>query len=102
MGNLDMFDNETQVCKEAIEVYGKDAQVTKAIEECAELIQVLAKYKDVYDLTKEERTKLIDEVVDVEIMLTQVKLMFEIGGEWLEQHKASKLERLQLRLIATP
>jgi len=90
---------EEQVCAEAIDVWGKDAQVVKAIEECAELIQVLAKYKDRTCLSDEEKMKIIDEVVDVEIMLTQVKRMFDLGEQTLSVHKATKISRLDLRLM---
>ena len=100
MGNLDMFDLKTQVCAEAIEVFGRDAQITKAIEECAELIQILAKLRNEIVITNDDVFRVLDEVVDVEIMLEQVKQMFNLREIRVSERTQEKLDRLLLRIAA--
>ena len=52
----------------AILTLGWKNQVDKTIEECAELIQVLAKRGKEAILSQEARMAVVDEVADVEIM----------------------------------
>ena len=72
---VDMKDEKIHaIYEEAIEKWGANAQMTMAIEECAELIKVLAKHGrktngSTYD-------QILEEMVDVEIMLGQLKMIF--------------------------
>lgn len=53
--------------RDAIETFGVESQITKCIEECAELIQALC---------KRDHDNTIEEIVDVEICLEQMKTIF--------------------------
>ena len=68
-----------------------------AIEECAELIHQLCKYRR--EGENESRTNLIlYEMVDVRVMLEQLQLLLDISDADLDYHMGRKLERLRKRL----
>lgn len=72
-----------------------------AIEECSELIKALCKYDRYFadeDVDKRIlRLNIIEEMADVEIMLEQLKLMFDYNDDF-EKAKQMKLKRLAKRL----
>ena len=79
-----------------IEAFGFQPQVIMAIEEMSELTK---------ELTKALRGKvrldnIIEEVADVEIMLEQVKLLFDINNTRLDLEKWKKLDRLKPAVMA--
>ena len=80
---------------------GESNQRRMAIEECSELIKALCKYDRYFadeDVDKRIlRLNIIEEMADVEIMLEQLKLMFDFNGDF-EKAKESKLKRLARRL----
>lgn len=81
-----------EIYEQAIEEWGREAQLMMAIEECSELIK---------DLTKLYRGDTVDqnvaeEVADVEIMMRQLRVLF--GEETVESYKQRKLDRLESRL----
>lgn len=63
--------------------HGLDGQLNQTIEECAELILEIRKYKrcieeDEVDTIKQYRlTRICEEVVDVDIMVQQLKVLIE-------------------------
>lgn len=59
--------------------YGCDNQSMIATEELAELIQALVKYRR--KPCEENRKNIIEEIADVEIMLTQLKLIHSCTEE---------------------
>ena len=64
-----------EIYQQAIETYGKDAQLKMAIEEMAELTQAICKsFRG-----KDNLDNIIEEIADVEIMLAQLKIIFEIS-----------------------
>lgn len=80
---------------------GEANQRRIAIEECSELIKALCKY-DRYFADEEMdkrilRLNIIEEMADVEIMIDQLKLMFDHNNDF-EQAKESKLKRLAKRM----
>lgn len=79
----------------AIERWGRDAQMVKAAEEMAELSAVLLKY---VNTDEKQRSSLVEhireEMVDVEIMLEQLGLIF---GDNYDEY-LFKLRRLSRRL----
>lgn len=84
----------------AINHYGANMQIDVAIEEMAELTQALIKTKryatdEDYDLF---RDNVIEEIADVEIMLAQLRIIFDIEEEAIEYDKREKIERLAKRL----
>lgn len=86
-----------QVFKQSIEIYGKEAQSRQAMEECAELIQAINKCLR-YPSKEECKNNLIEEICDVEIMLYQLKVMFNIDDDQVLAFKVEKAKREQERL----
>ena len=85
---------ETAVCKRAVEAYGKEHQLIICMEEMAELTKELSKNLRGHHNLQE----ISEEVADVEIMLEQVKVLFELR-EYVAEAKEAKLLRLQKRII---
>lgn len=85
---------ETAVCKRAVDAYGKEHQLIICMEEMAELTKELTKNlrgrRNLQDIS--------EEVADVEIMLEQVKVIFDLKEE-VSEAKEAKLLRLQKRII---
>lgn len=72
---------------------GCDAQICMMFEEMSELQKELCKSMR----GKQNTSAIAEEIADVEIMLEQMKLLFEIDDK-VEEFKRYKLERLQRRL----
>ena len=93
-----------QTIDRAIETYGKDAQLTKAVEEMSELTKALCKYKECqrkYDnplnrKPQEVYSNIEEEIADVFIMLVQLLAFFR-GRESVSITKIvwDKLDRLK-------
>ena len=85
------------VYRKAIDVWGITAQVDMAIEECAELIKALQKRK------RAEGTGTIDDVLeemaDVEIMLEQLKVIFDYTPGGYEKSQFEQLKKLKLKRL---
>lgn len=64
-----------------VETYGNDAQEDMAIEECSELIKAILKFRRSDEKTAEMRDAVIDEIADVQIMLTQLEIVFNCVAE---------------------
>lgn len=90
-----MIDNEILV--EAIDRYGTEAQLMMVLEEMSELQKEICKWFR----GKRDRDAMADEVADVEIMLEQVKIIFDLHSE-VNEHIDRKIERLQYRLDRPP
>lgn len=78
------------IYERALRAWGIDAQLGMVIEECAELIKVINKHWR-KKATKEE---LIEECVDVELMITQMKEYFKDDQNTWDMIKMQKIERL--------
>lgn len=82
----------------ACRAWGYEAQFRLAQEECAELIVAINK------LTRKHNgvgaMAVIEEMVDVELMLGQLKYMLDVTPEAFEQVKAEKIARLEKLLVA--
>ena len=73
--------------------WGSDAQLTVVLEELSELMKEVCKMKrDMGNLDH-----LAEEVADVEIMLEQLRYIFDIDDD-VDAWKKSKLKRLANRL----
>ena len=82
-----------------IEYYGAGNQLVKAIEEFAELQQVLAKICTIPDSFKENTIKssVYSEIADVEIMLEQLKIIFDCKKDvekWVDYKIQRQIERM--------
>lgn len=89
----------TVLYEKLISKYGRGCQTTKALEELSELIQAVCKYKSkLYSGNLNETYALLDniaeEMADVEIMLEQLKIIFE-NAESVSIWKQYKLERIK-------
>ena len=82
-----MTDEEIVVCKKAIDTFGVANQQLKAVEEMGELIQAISKAL----IGKEHSVE--EEIADVEIMLTQLKIMYDLKK--IEEWKEFKINRLK-------
>lgn len=77
--------------EKAIQTYGKDAQLTVAIEELSELIKEICKSKRGAD----NRTQIVEELADCHIMLDQIALIFDIGMDEIGEMMIDKIIRLE-------
>ena len=84
--------------KRAVEFYGKNNQMVKAMEEMAELQQALSKYLLCDDPEQAHilQQNVEEETADVLIMCEQLKIMFDQDSiEWYRDYKIKRLaERL--------
>lgn len=92
----EQYINPESIMKEAIQTYGKQNQIMVAIEEMSELTKELSKNHRGND----NISAISEEIADVEIMLAQLKMIFnnrdEVGVYWRK-----KIRRLQKRLEET-
>ena len=65
------------LAKKAIETWGAAAQIDMCIEECAELIDALCKYKR----GRCSDDHVAEEIVDVTIMVTQMAALFDTAAQ---------------------
>lgn len=87
---------ETDVFKAAIKEFGEAAQVTMVFEEMAELQKELCKWLR-GNTDAAERYRIAEEIADVEIMLAQMKLLFDNRGLVLS-YRREKTARLAGRI----
>lgn len=93
--------NFEELYERAHKLKGLGPQLDITLEECAELIQAIIKYRRSHDKYDIEVVKehLAEEVADVEIMIEQLRVSF--GNEFdklVAIYKAQKLNRLRKRL----
>ena len=82
-----------------IDRYGIKAQSMIAMEECAELIQVISKCVRSNNFPAvEEREHLIEEMADVMFCMEQLQVMYSITDEELYAMKQSKEKRTMERM----
>jgi hypothetical protein len=80
--------DKTELYREAIKLWGVDTQIDMMIEECAELIHSLLKFRRGFQVN------VLTELADVEIMSEQMRFIFNPIG--IDQEKAEKLKRLEV------
>ncbi len=85
-----MTDHEKRVYDTAIEFYGRQHQMTVALEELSELQKEICKMLRGMGNTKH----LAEEMADVEVILDQLKIMFsnELAIKEWKQMKVNRLE----------
>lgn len=89
--------NKKELYKLAIETYGEEAQINQGIEEMAELILAVNKFRRNHRYDP-EWDNIVEEIVDVEIMLEQYKIIYQIPDNEISEYKNQKLKRLAERL----
>lgn len=95
--------NISQELKKIAKHYGYGAQSNQLIEECAELIQAVSKYRRAKGRRSEGLAfeNLVEEIADVEIMLEQVKYLLHIPEQAIASNKVFKILRTQRRIAET-
>lgn len=85
------------------EYFGYEAQSNQLVEECAELIQAVSKYRRAAAKGEDEKlialSNLVEEIADVEIMLEQVKYLLQIPEEDIQAIKLYKVNRTKERIM---
>lgn len=81
------------IYEKAVNKFGKTPQLIMAMEEMSELIQGLS--KDIRGKRNEDN--ISEEIADVEIMLAQLKIIYQNDVE-VEKWKTDKLFRLQAKI----
>ena len=90
-----MTKQQKESCRMIANHYGKDSQVLVAIEEMSELIKELCKYFQRFDRIKE----ITEEIADVEIMVEQLKTLFENHdevGNVIDYKLERQMQRMEL------
>ena len=82
------------ILRKTIETYGKDMQLTVAVEELSELIKEICKNRRGAD----NRECIVEEMADCFIMLDQLAMIFDIKPCEVNVAVKEKLERLEKRL----
>lgn len=87
-----------EVTKKAIEVYGTKNQMMQCIEEMAELTQAINKYFRAERLEEKIAAydRIAEETADVQIMLEQMRIMFD--ADVIDDYIKAKKKRLEERL----
>lgn len=83
---------EVEVCRRAVNMWGRQSQLVICMEEMAELTKELSKNLRGQD----NELAIAEEVADVEIMLEQIKLLYGIHTE-VESVRSEKILRLSKR-----
>jgi NTP pyrophosphatase (non-canonical NTP hydrolase) len=87
---------ETELLKQAVEMWGTDAQLWMLVEECGELIKAVSKMHRASSDQHEAIKAFVDELVDVSVMVDQWKL--EVGKETFDRARDLKMRRLAGKL----
>ena len=82
--------------QKCMDMLDDDKQITKAIEELAELIQATCKYT--LRPNPEEHEHIIEEMADVFIVMHEMKDIFNISDEQINKVAQKKIDRLYDRL----
>ena len=85
------------VLEENIRENGVALETVIAMEELAELIQAISKVKR-YGFVGEYRDNLIEEIADVDIVITELMMMFDISQDEFYNVIDKKIQRIKNRL----
>jgi len=89
MNNM-LEEKEINIYNHALTVWGLESQLGMVQEECAELIKVINKRRR----GKASLEKLIEECVDMELMINQMREAFSDERNTWDRIKIEKIERL--------
>ena len=92
---LDKVTETKRIFRQSLEKYGKEPQCRQLMEECAELIKATNKMLRYADRPAEPEyyANLVEEIADVEIMLYQLKVMFNVSDDEVFKVKIQKAKR---------
>ena len=80
-----------------IKAHGVSEETVIAMEECAELIQAISKVRR-YGFGGQYKDNLIEELADVNIVIIELMMMFDIEGEEFYSVLDRKVQRIKERL----
>ena len=84
-----------EIYQTALSKWGMDSQLDMMVEECAELINAIQKFRR----NRIGSSDVVGEIADVEIMAGQMRVIF--GTDIVDMEKALKLKRLIERINQT-
>ncbi|MCI7767869.1 MAG: hypothetical protein MSJ26_07840 [Oscillospiraceae bacterium] len=85
------------ILEENIKEHGVVEETVIAMEECAELIQAISKVKR-YGFVGEYKDNLIEEIADVDIVITELLMVFNVTEEEFFNVLDRKIQRINSRL----
>lgn len=85
-----------ELMAQAVNIWGQQSQFDMVIEECAELIDAIQKWRR----QRVTSVKVLEEAVDVSLCVEQLKLMLDAPALW-QKEETEKLNRLQEKLYPT-
>ena len=85
------------ILEENIKEHGVVLETVIAMEECAELIQAISKVKR-YGFVGEYRDNLIEEIADVDIVITELLMAFNVSEDEFFSVLDRKIQRIKSRL----
>ena len=85
------------VLEENIRENGVAFETVIAMEECAELIQAISKVKR-YGFVGEYKDSLIEEIADVDIVITELLMAFNVTEEEFFSVLGRKIKRIKSRI----
>ena len=88
------------VLEENIQENGVALETVVAMEELAELIQAISKVKR-YGFVGEYKDNLIEEIADVNIVVLELMMIFDISNDDIAEFIDSKIQRIKKRLDKT-
>lgn len=86
-----------EIFYENIKAHGTDFEAGIAMEECAELIQAISKVRR-YGFVGKYRDNLLEEIADVDIVLTELTMMFDVDPDEFFDIRDRKVQRIRKRL----
>ena len=89
-----MNDDDLLTFRKAVIVWGRPAQLGMVVEECAELISDINRY----GRGRITDDKLMEEVVDVQIMIEQMRIIMDDQSKW-ERMWSHKIGRLKGKVL---
>lgn len=87
-------DDEKKLMQTALDRWGLNAQAGQTVEECAELIVALQKHIN-RSPSPETVDNILDEMADVEMMLAQMRLAFDIDDDTFRKRIEAKFRKLK-------
>lgn len=93
-----------EICRKAINTFGTETMLNVCMEEPAELIQAISKMKRLpadcsEPIAVERRHNLVEEIADVNIVLTELMMIYEIKPHevqtWIESKQIRTESRIQ-------
>lgn len=86
------------ICEASTKKWGVDAQLIVGIEEASEFQKVLTKILRNKTITAELRDNLIEEIVDLSMMIKQIKLMYDINDSEFNYALYNKINKYKGQL----